>query len=220
MCQGKANVSPMVYWHWNKFVNHGEKKFYTPNWGETLKGWILHESCLLMWHLQVKVQGTRKYWKVERVKNFEREIQLQTLWKHEGMCKHQKSFGYLGLCCSQWGDNLSDHSKSIYSAHKLSHKTSTTPGLWVWVRMILQHNGGVRWILLGQVPRTIVYRFFLQNPQNHFANPHENHYLMDHARYRLLCPFRCLFGNSSSAGLPKFLRGISRGAMVCTEQVQ
>jgi hypothetical protein len=140
MCQGKANVSPMVYWHWNKFVNHGEKKFYTPNWGETLKGWILHESCLLMWHLQVKVQGTRKYWKVERVKNFEREIQLQTLWKHEGMCKHQKSFGYLGLCCCQWGDNLSDHSKSIYSAHKLSHKTSTTPGLWVWVRMILQRT--------------------------------------------------------------------------------
>jgi hypothetical protein len=73
MCQGKANVSPMVYWHWNKFANHGEKKFYTPNWGATFKGWILHESCLLMWHLQVKVQGTIKYWKAQR--------ELQKLWE-------------------------------------------------------------------------------------------------------------------------------------------
>lgn len=87
MCQGKANVSPMVYWHWNKFANHGEKKFYTPNWGVTFKGWNLHESCLLMWHLPWKCKAQENIGKhKDNFKNFEREMQLQTLWKHEGMC--------------------------------------------------------------------------------------------------------------------------------------
>lgn len=105
------------------------------------------------------------------------------------MCKHQKSLGYLGLCCSQWGDNLTAHSKCLYSAHKLSNKTSTTPLLWVWVGMLLQRTmEGYAGSYVGRCQRTIMYRFILQNPQNHFANPHENHYLMELARYRLLCP--------------------------------
>jgi hypothetical protein len=171
----------------------------------------------------------------ESCRSLERLRKLESLSKQEGvakdckwrcksgwpkkkhMCKHQKSLGFLDLSCSQWGDNLTAHSKSYYSAHKLSNKTSTVMGMGG--DALTTHNGGVRWVLLGQVPRAIMYRFILQNPQNHFANPHENHYLMEHARYRLLSPFPCQFGNSSSSGLPKYLRGISRGTMVCTEHV-
>lgn len=139
----------------------------------------------------------------ESCRSLERVRKLESLWvakaskwrcksgwpKKKHMCKHQKSLGYLGLCCSQWGDNLTAHSKCLYSAHKLSNKTSTTPLLWVWVGMLLQRTmEGYAGSYVGRCQRTIMYRFILQNPQNHFANPHENHYLMELARYRLLCP--------------------------------
>ncbi len=72
-------------------------------------------------------------------KSLQMKVQVW-MTKKKHMCKHQKSLGYLGLCCSQWGDNLTAHSKSFYSAHKLSNKTSTTPRLWAWVGMLLQRT--------------------------------------------------------------------------------
>lgn len=56
----------------------------------------------------------------------------------------------------------------------------------------------------------------IQNPHAHYANC-ENHYIMEHAKYRPLCPFSWQFQNFwlNLVGLSKFLVGTLPGTMAC-----
>jgi hypothetical protein len=79
-------------------------------------------------HLQTHSLSLGEHKKV--VESLERLRKLESLWvakaskwrcksgwpKKKHMCKHQKSLGYLGLCCSQWGDNLTAHS-NLFTVH-------------------------------------------------------------------------------------------------------